>query len=59
MNDLEYVVEKLKTSNKAAVAKAVDLSSRTVRDVASGRQKQPSYETIRRLVEHFREEVKK
>lgn len=54
MNDLDYVVSMLETSNKAAVAKAVGLSSRTVRDVASGKQKQPSYETIRKLLEHFR-----
>ncbi len=57
MNDLEYVVERLKTSNKAAVAKAVQLSPRTVRDIATGRQKQPSFETIRRLTEHFRGKV--
>lgn len=54
MNDLDYVVSMLETSNKAAVAKAVGLSSRTVRDVASGKQKHPSYETIRKLLEHFK-----
>lgn len=54
MNDLEYVVKQLKTSNKSAVAKATGLSSKTVCDVASGRQKQPQFETVRRLAEHFR-----
>lgn len=54
MNDHDYVVICLQTSNKSAVAKAVGLSSRTVRDVASGVQKQPSFETIRKLAEHFR-----
>lgn len=53
-NELEYVREMLVTSNKAAVAKAVGLSARTVRDVASGKQERPAYDTIRRLAEHFR-----
>lgn len=57
MNDLEYVVKRLKTSNKSAVAEAVGLSSRTVRDIASGKVKQPQFETVRRLAEHFRAPV--
>lgn len=54
MNDLDYVIIMLKTSNKAAVAKEVGLSARTVRAVASGIQTHPSFETIRKLAEHFR-----
>lgn len=54
MNDLDYVIIMLKTSNKAAVAKEVGLSARTVRAVAAGIQKHPSFETIRKLAEHFR-----
>lgn len=54
MNDLDYVISMLKTSNKSAVARSVGLSDRTVRDVASGAQKSPSFETIRKLAEHFR-----
>lgn len=54
MNDLDYVISMLQTSNKSAVARAVGLSDRTVRDVASGSQKSPSFETIRKLAEHFR-----
>lgn len=58
MNDLEYVIEMLKTSNKAAVAKAVGLSARTVRDIAKGNQQQPSYKTVASLVAHFKGEKK-
>lgn len=54
MNDLQYVISMLQTANKAAVARVVGLSSRTLRDIASGRQQKPSYETIRKLTEHFR-----
>lgn len=54
MNDLDYVISMLQTANKAAVARVVGLSSRTLRDIASGRQTQPSFETIRKLTEHFR-----
>jgi len=53
MNDLDYVVSMLEPCNKAAVAKAVGLSARTVRDIAAGVQKHPSYETIRKLSEYF------
>lgn len=54
MNDLEYVIEMLKTSNKAAVAKACGLSARTVRDIANGHQVHPSYKTVAALVAHFK-----
>lgn len=54
MNDLEYVVSMLGPCNKAAVAKDVGLSPRTIRDIAKGVQKQPSYETVRKLAEYFR-----
>lgn len=53
MSDLDYVVSMLEPCNKAAVAKAVGLSARTVRDIASGAQKSPSFETVRKLTEYF------
>lgn len=59
MNELEYVISMLEPCNKAAVAKSVGLSARTVRDVASGAQQHPTYETIRRLAEYFRERAGK
>lgn len=58
MNDLDYVIEMLKTSNKAAVAKAVGLSARTVRDIAKGNQQHPSYKTVAALVAHFKGDKK-
>lgn len=54
MSELEYVKSMLEPCNKAAVAKAVGLSARTVRDIAKGVQAHPTYETIRRLAEYFR-----
>lgn len=54
MSEIEYVVSMLGPCNKAAVAKAVGLSARTVRDIASGVQTHPTYETIRKLAEYFR-----
>ena len=59
MNDHEFVVSMLQPCSKAAVAKAVGLSARTVREVASGVQKNPTYETIRKLAEYFRERAGK
>jgi transcriptional regulator with XRE-family HTH domain len=58
MNELQYVVSMLQDCNKAAVANAVGLSARTVRDVAAGKQAHPSYETIRKLAEYFKEKAK-
>lgn len=55
MSELEYVISMLGPCNKAAVAKAVGLSARTVRDVAKGVQQHPSYETINKLAKYFRE----
>lgn len=54
MTDIEFVVSMLQPCNKAAVAKAVGLSSRTVRDIASGVQISPSYKTVMKLSEYFR-----
>lgn len=54
MNDLEYVLKMLESANKAKVAAAVGLSARTVCNVASGKQKSPSFETVRKLAEYFR-----
>ncbi len=54
MDDLKFVVSMLKDSNKAAVARAVGLSSRTVRDIAKGLKKKPSYNSVRRLAEYFK-----
>lgn len=59
MNDLEYVVSMLEPCNKAAVAKATGLSARTVRDIASGVQKHPTFETVRKLSDYFREKAGK
>lgn len=54
MSELEYIVSMLGTSNKSAVASAVGLSARTVRDIASGKQKHPTYATVQKLAEHFK-----
>jgi len=55
MNDLEYVLKMLESANKAKVAAAVGLSSRTVCNIASGKQKSPSFETVRKLATYFKE----
>lgn len=57
MTDLEFVVSMLQPCSKAAVARAVGLSDRTVRDIASGVQVSPSYKTVHKLAEYFREKA--
>lgn len=54
MTDLDYVRSQLKDANKAAVARAVKLSSRTVRDIASGKVDSPAFKTVAKLAEYFR-----
>lgn len=54
MTDLEYLRRMLLTSNKSAVARAVGLSGRTVRDIASGKTESPSCATLYKLIDYFR-----
>lgn len=54
MSDLQYIVAQLRDCNKAAVAKSANVSARTVRDIANGRNTSPSYNTVRKLADYFR-----
>lgn len=56
-DDLQYVVSMLKDTNLAKVAKSADLSYRTVWGIANETNKAPSFTTVRKLAEYFREKA--
>lgn len=56
-DDLQYVVLMLKDTNLKAVAKNVGLAYRTVWGIANESNKSPSFGTVRKLAEYFREKA--
>lgn len=53
-DDLQYVVAMLKDMNLRAVAGQVGLSYRTVWGIANESNKTPSFSTVRKLAQYFR-----
>lgn len=56
-DDLQYVVSMLKDTNIRAVAAKTLLSYRTVWGIANESNKTPSFQTVRKLAEYFREKA--
>lgn len=56
-DDLQYVVSMLKDTNLKAVARNTELSYRTVWGIANESNKAPSFLTVRKLAEYFREKA--
>lgn len=53
-NDLEYVIAMLKDTNLRAVARAVDLSYKTVWGISNGKNTAPSFTSVKKLADYFR-----
>ena len=53
MMTLEQVKEKLQDRNIAEVSRRCNLQYQTVFNIATGRNKNPSYNTVVKLVEYF------
>ena len=54
MMTLEQVKEKLQDRNIAEVSRRCNLQYQTVFNIATGRNKNPSYNTVVKLVEYFK-----
>jgi hypothetical protein len=54
MNDLEYVIAQLQDANKAAVSRATKINPKTIREIASGKNKSPAYRTVDTLMRYFK-----
>lgn len=58
-DDLQYVVSMLKDTNIKAVSERTKLAYRTVWGIANESNKSPSFNTVRKLAEYFREKAGK
>lgn len=56
-DDLQYVVSMLKDTNLKAVSEKTHLSYRTVWGIANESNKSPSFLTVRKLADYFREKA--
>lgn len=56
-DDLQYVVSMLRDTNLKAVSERTNLSYRTVWGIANESNKSPSFLTVRKLAEYFREKA--
>lgn len=56
-DDLKYVVRMLEDANLSAVAKRVSLSYATVYRIARGTNTSPSFATVKKLSEYFRQKA--
>lgn len=57
MNDLDYVIAQLKDANKAAVSRATSINPKTIREIASGKNKTPAWRTVETLARYFKGKV--
>lgn len=55
MLTLDEIRDKLDDRILKKVAKAVDLNYNTIRDIANGSQKNPSYAVVLKLTNYFKE----
>jgi DNA-binding XRE family transcriptional regulator len=53
-DDLQYIVRMLQCANLTAVAKKVDLSYGTIYNIAKGKNISPSFATVQKLADFFR-----